>query len=335
RQLSGVVEQEQRQPDLLKLALTHPLDPLTADEITRAAAIVQADSRLSPDHAVITVQLAEPPKDVVRDHRPGAPWDRQAFVIVRDRTRRATCEATVSLESGAILSWREPTLGMPRLTLSELFAADEVIRAHPGWLAAVRKRGADPELAIVDTWPSGAPAPEDTEGQRIVRALTWIRKTADGNGYARPVEGLMVIFDLDQMQVTRIDDFGIVPLPENTGDFTSEGVMRPANVPHFESLREGPKPIEITQPEGVSFAVDGNLVTWQKWSFRLGFTLREGIVLHQLGYEDKGRIRPILYRAALSEMVVPYGDTAPTHWWKNAFDSGELGVGMLANSLEL
>ena len=68
------------------------------------------------------------------------------------------------------------------------------------------------------------------------------------------------------------------------------------------------KPIVITQPEGPSFTVDGTLVRWQKWRFRVGFTPREGLVLHTVGWEEGGRVRPILYRASLSEMVVPYGD---------------------------
>ena len=50
----------------------------------------------------------------------------------------------------------------------------------------------------------------------------------------------------------------------------------------------------------------------------------EGLVLHQIGYLDGGRLRPILYRASLSEMVVPYGSTAMNHWWKNAFDAGDV-----------
>ena len=32
---------------------------------------------------------------------------------------------------------------------------------------------------------------------------------------------------------------------------------------------------------------------------------------------------------------MPYGEVAPTHIWKNAFDIGEYGIGALANSLEL
>ena len=95
------------------------------------------------------------------------------------------------------------------------------------------------------------------------------------------------------------------------------------------------KPLEISQPEGPSFTVDGYEVRWQKWRFRVGFTSREGLVLHQVAYEDQGRIRPILYRASLSEMQVPYGDPTQTHRKKNAFDVGEYGIGRMANSLKL
>ena len=45
--------------------------------------------------------------------------------------------------------------------------------------------------------------------------------------------------------------------------------------------------------------------------------------------------RPILRRAALAEMVVPYGDPHPSHARQNAFDVGEYGMGWLANALEL
>ena len=105
----------------------------------------------------------------------------------------------------------------------------------------------------------------------------------------------------------------------------------PDNVPHFEAPRPDLKPISITQPEGASFTVKGHHVAWQKWSVRVGFTPREGLVLHEVAYAG----RPIIYRASLAEMFVPYGDPAPTHRFKNVFDQGEYGVGWLANSLTL
>ena len=57
--------------------------------------------------------------------------------------------------------------------------------------------------------------------------------------------------------------------------------------------------------------------------------------MHTVGWEDNGRLRPILHRAAMSDMVVPYGDPAPTHHRKNTFDGGELNFGALVNSLTL
>ena len=100
-------------------------------------------------------------------------------------------------------------------------------------------------------------------------------------------------------------------------------------------MRSDLKPLAISQPEGPSFTVDGALVRWQKWQFRVGFTPREGLVLHTVGWEDNGRLRPVLHRAAMSDMVVPYGDPAPTHHRKNTFDGGELNFGALVNSLTL
>ena len=40
-------------------------------------------------------------------------------------------------------------------------------------------------------------------------------------------------------------------------------------------------PLDIVQPQGPSFTVEGNLVKWQKWSLRVDFNYREGLVLHQ------------------------------------------------------
>jgi primary-amine oxidase len=76
-------------------------------------------------------------------------------------------------------------------------------------------------------------------------------------------------------------------------------------------------------------------VSWQNWNFRVGFTPREGLVLHQLSWDDGKNARPIIYRASVTEMCVPYSDPSTNHYWKSAFDAGEYGLGKLANQLEL
>ncbi len=95
------------------------------------------------------------------------------------------------------------------------------------------------------------------------------------------------------------------------------------------------RPIEVVQPEGPSFVVDGWNVEWCGWQFSVGFTPREGLVLHDLSIRDGDRQRSVLRRASLAEMVVPYGSPHGPHVRKNAFDCGEYGIGVLANSLEL
>lgn len=73
---------------------------------------------------------------------------------------------------------------------------------------------------------------------------------------------------------------------------------------------------------------------WQ-WNFRIGFTPREGLVIHSVAYVDgsRGR-RPVAHRLSFVEMVVPYGDPNEPHYRKNAFDAGEDGLGKNAHSLK-
>jgi primary-amine oxidase len=153
-----------------------------------------------------------------------------------------------------------------------------------------------------------------------------VRSDLSDNGYAHPIEGVLALVDLNAMEVVKIEDNGVVPLPPQHGNYTPEAIGQ---------MRTDIKPLAITQSEGPSFTVNGHEVSWQKWHFRLGFTPREGVVLHTISYEDQGRQRPIIYRASLAEMVIPYGDPSPNHRRQNAFDVGEYGVGMLANALEL
>src|SRR5262249_58871093 len=141
------------------------------------------------------------------------------------------------------------------------------------------------------------------------RALTWIRTEERDNGYARPIEGLVTLVDLDRMEVVEVEDHGAVPLPPRDGNYTAAALANPRNLPHVPAgPRADVRKLEITQPDGPSFALSGHELTWQKWRLRIGFTPREGGVLHTVGYEGGGRGRPVLYRASLPEMGVPYAD---------------------------
>jgi primary-amine oxidase len=319
------------------VAVLHPLDPLTADEIRSAVAVVRASDRLGRQVLFIRVSLHEPPKGTVLAFRTGDALERQAFVLLRDRRARTTCEVIVSITRRSILSWKDLAGVQPPITFDEFLECERMVQSDPTWQAAMKRRGVtDFSLAMVDPWSAGYYGPADDPARRLVRTLTWIRTDEHDNGYARPIEGLVTLVDLDRMEVVEVEDHAVVPLPTHDGNYTAAALANPRNVPHVPAgPRADLRRLEITQPEGPSFQLSGHELTWQKWRLRIGFTPREGLVLYTVGYEDGGRVRPILYRASLAEMVVPYGDPAPTHWRKNAFDEGEFGIGALANRLEL
>jgi primary-amine oxidase len=324
--------------DRISATVGHPLDPLTGEEIEAASRLLKRARGLGESARFVYISLQEPPKDQVLAYRPGDSVDRQAHIVLRDRDRRRVHEAVVSLSREEVLEWREVPGVQAPLTVEEIVAAEEAVRRDPRWQAAMRRRGVDDfERTMIDTWPLGYNGPEDDpERGRFLRPLTWVRARPDDNAYARPVEGLVVRLDLDRMEVVEVEDHGVVPIPPHPSNYTPDGIAAPDNYPRFpQGPRRDLRPIEITQPQGTSFELTGNSLRWQKWQLRVGFTPREGLVLHTVAYEDGGRLRPILYRASLSEMFIPYGDPRPTHYRKNVFDMGEAGIGVMANSLEL
>jgi primary-amine oxidase len=310
--------------DRLAPAGPHPLEPLSAEEITRAVEILRAERDLADTVRFSTVELHEPSKAEVLDWPLSGPVEREAFMILMDRAGGAVHEAVVSLDAGALTGWRHIPDAQPRIMEEEFVACEEMLKGDPEYLAALAKRGiTDPDRLMIDPWSCGA---SEGTGIRFCRALTWVRSEEGDNGYAHPVEGLIAFVDLHNMKLVRIEDHGETPLPTESGNYAPR---------YVGEMRSDLRPIEITQPEGPSFTVEGHEIRWQKWRLRIGFTAREGLVIHTVAYEDGDRLRPVIYRASFSEMVVPYGEVAPTHSWKNAFDIGEYGIGVLANSLEL
>ena len=307
--------------------VSHPLDPLTSGEISKATSILKKERDLGPRTRFETVVLREPGKEVVRGFRPGDPVRREAFLVVLDNDTAATYEAVVSLDDERLVSWEHIPGVQPRVMFDEFMECEAAVQSDPRFQEAIKKRGiTDSSLVMVDPWSAGNYGFEDEEGRRLVLCRNFVRSSPTDNGYARPIEGVTAVVDLNSMEVVRVDDYGLVPLPPDGGNYGAEFVGK---------FRDDLKPLEITQPDGPSFTVDGWSVAWQKWRLRVGFTPREGLVIHTVGYEDQGRVRPILYRAALSDMVVPYGDPSKDHYRKNAFDAGEYGIGSLTNSLTL
>jgi len=311
-------------------ASQHPLDPLSAAELEETIRILTKEGHLRDCVRVVSISLMEPAKRRTEEYLQGVPLERQAFAVLLDRRKQVGFELVVDLFRKSVISFTQLPSGIqPPIMLDEFGECEEAVKRSPEFLATLRKRGlTQADLVMVDPWAAGMYGTEvlEDKGLRLMRALCFIRSEANDNGYARPLGGIIVVVDLNRMQVLRVEDYGVVPLPPESANWARE---------YIPKVRDDLKPLDIVQPHGPSFTVEGNLVRWQKWKFRIGFTAREGLVLHTISYNDNGLERPILYRASICEMVVPYGDPGEQYYRKNAFDIGEYGIGMLANSLAL
>jgi len=307
--------------------ITHPLEPLTAGEVQLAVTLLRDHGKVTPTTRFVSVSLKEPAKEKVQ-RTVGEMMRREAFAVLFDNGTNSCYEGTVSLVDRKVLSWKHVPGVQPTMTIDEQIECEQAVLASEEFKAALKKHYGivNTDLVMVDIWSAGNYGSEEDSTRRLARPLCFIREDATDNGYAKPIEGIRPVVDLNQMKVIRIEEHGRWPLPPGEANYAAD---------RLTSFRTDIKSLEITQPQGPSFRVDGNRVSWQKWSFVIGFNAREGLTLHDLRYNDDGRERSVLYRASLTEMVVPYGDPAPTQRRKNAFDVGEYGMGMCANSLEL
>jgi primary-amine oxidase len=294
----------------------HPLDPLTADEITRAVAI------LAHEGLVARVVLDEPTKDELR----AGTCDRRAAITLVPGPGAGLLEAIVSLTDGTVLSVDHHPDARPALLFEDSINAILAVMGNDEFKAAMARRGisaddVDSGKVQLDPWPAGTFGIPHEEGRRITRVIAFLRDEPTDNGYGRPIEGVVVIVDMGRGEVLEVQDHGVTPIPADKGSYLS--------IDH--TARTDLKPLDITQPEGPSFTIDGHRIDWLRWSLRVSMDPYEGLVLHTITFDG----RPIVHRASISEMVVPYGDPGPLHGWKNAFDAGEWGLGRMVNSLEL
>lgn len=304
---------------------SHPLEPLSAAEITDAVSVVKSSRSLGDDTFFPYVALREPPKAEVLAWKPGEPFRREADLVVFNRDANQTAEAVVDLTGKTLVSWTPRPGTQPNVMLSEFDEFPAVVRADARWRGAMTKRGLDPDKLWVDLWAAGPMSPsEQATGHRLLRALAYVRE-GNKNPYAHPVEGVVGVLDATTRKMIDVVDTGIVPVATAPGDFDS------ASLP---AERPGLKPLVISQPDGPSFTVKDHEVRWQNFVFRFTLHPREGPVLYQVAYQDGAKLRPILYRASLSDMLVPYGDTDPNWTFRNAFDEGEYGIGRMAGPIE-
>ncbi|RRO20443.1 primary-amine oxidase [Saccharopolyspora rhizosphaerae] len=304
----------------------HPLDPMTAEEVNAVRAALEQAGLLGEHVRFTFVALEEPDKDSVLAHEPGQAVDRRFRAVLLDLATGVSHDTVVSATRSTVDSMRrlDPAVdGQPPIIDTEFELVEQIVNADERWTGALRRRGIDPATVRAAPLSAGVYDEPGERGRRIIRSLGFQQFHDADHPWAHPVDGLCAHIDLTRREVLRVVDHREFPVPQEPGNFDDPEVTGPP--------RTSLKPIEITQPEGPSFTVDGHRVRWENWDLRIGFNEREGLTLHQVSFHE----RPVLHRASIAEMVVPYADPSPVRFWQNYFDCGEYMFARYTNSLEL
>jgi len=305
----------------------HPLDPVTAAEFLAGREVLARAGLLGKAVRFAYYGLDEPPKDQVLAG-PAAERLLRAFLI--DTSSGESSDVVVSLTTQQVVSRRvlDPRVdGQMPILDQDFTVTEEAVRADPQWRSAMARRGLTDvsKIRLCPLTAGSFDAPGE-HGRRMVRVLAFVQAEPHDYAWAHPVDGVAAYFDLIERRVFKVVDEFELPVPAESGNYDDPAVRGP--------LRTGLQPIEISQPDGASFTLEGSRLSWQNWSMRIGFDAREGLTLHQISLADDDRDRPLIYRASIPEMVVPYGDPR-FRYWQSYFDTGEYMVGKWANSLEL
>ena len=310
------------------------LDPLSIEEIRAAAKIIR--DYASPKSLKFNcLTLREPKKAEYAAFRArtGPRPARRAFAIVIEKGTSKVSEVVANIAESKVEEWNAVSEVGPTLTLEDLDVCERVARADPRVIKACKDIGIDDMSKVfLDAWAIGVDNRWGFE-RRLQQGLAYYRASPNDNQYAHPLD-FSVVVDTEKEEVLTVDVRYVngertkVPLtshnymPEFIGDNYIDGTL---------------KPINITQPQGVSFRMRGNEISWAGYKMHIGFNYREGIVLSDVRMEDQHeqRERTLFNRISVVEMVVPYGNPEPPHHKKHAFDVGEYGTGLMTNSLKL
>ena len=305
--------------------MKHPLELISADEINIAVDLCRSYAGFDENALFINISLVEPEKEFFRNYKQGDDCPRNLKIRGIDSNEDGGFVAIVDLQANQVKSLdRVSKNAQVTYSMAEVFMTQELTKADERYQEALKKRGiTDMSMVQIDPWPAGGVIHESIKpGHRALKTISFLRENQTDNAYAKPITGVISHVDLTLQQVTHIEDHGVVEMPKAHARYDADSQSE---------LRNQPKKIDITQPDGPGFEVKGNHISWEGWQVRVSVNPDEGPVLHQLSLDG----RSILHRVALSDMVVPYGTADPMHSWKAVHDGTEYGFGTLVNSLTL
>ncbi|CZR49497.1 putative peroxisomal amine oxidase (copper-containing) [Fusarium proliferatum ET1] len=315
----------------------HPLDPLTTEEVELAARLIREHA--GPKKFKFNcITLKEPLKseylEFCANKNRVPPRQAYAILVMKDTSSVIQCVVSLAHNIGGVVSWEHIPDVVPMLTPEDCSFIEDIARSDETFTKACNDLGiTDMSTVCIDAWSIGHD-PRWGRDRHLQQGLVYWRPPPAGNQYAHPLDFYIVV-DTQTREILSIDTFDceggergkVPPICHN---------YRKELLPNMSRVNRL-KPIEISQPEGVSFQLTGNRILWAGISMHIGFNYREGIVLSDIRIQDQTehKERTVFYRISLAEMVVPYAHPGFPLNRRHAFDIGEYGLGFSTNSLKL
>lgn len=307
---------------LLPTTLPHPLDPLDPSEINQIRQIIQKSHiGTVPNLVYHFLDLEEPEKnDVIKclssnNHNGFFPYRRAKAVV---RARAQTHELVVDLATNSVTSDHIYTgHGYPPSTFSEFIRAGRLALSDPRFKASVSKRGLN--LSEVTCLPFTMGWFGENNPKRAVRVSCFYRGGTT-NVFSRPIQGIIIIVDIESMQISKYIDKYRATLPRAKGTDFQSSSQKPNSTTPCNETRTG-------------FTIKGHNVRWENWEFHVGFNARAGVIISTASIIDGKNLRSVLYRGHVSETFVPYMDPTSEWYYRTFMDIGEFGFGRSASSL--
>ena len=291
------------------LAVRHPLDALSADEITRATAVLRAAGQLQPAVRFVILETDEPDKTRVAQGISGAGTGRiprVARAVLYDWNAGATIETRVDLDTSGVVSTSR-RVSEPPVRHVILSRANEVALADERVVRALKQAGVGnlDRLNFLVNLSEGE-YPRRRGNARLVTASPYLWDEV-GDAASVPVG---VVIDLTAGVVESVQE------PR----FGGGAPQRPVDADAGSEL----KPLRTSQPEGPSFEIRGSEILWDRWRLHVAVHPRRGLEIFDVSWRDGVRYRSVLYRASLSELMTPYGDPSFASWYPR--DEGDYGM---------
>ncbi|OJJ86142.1 uncharacterized protein ASPGLDRAFT_34040 [Aspergillus glaucus CBS 516.65] len=228
------------------------------------------------------------------DHVADAP-PRKAYTYYHEKRDGTLRKATINPTDGKVESDTESPDIQGLAEIDEIGCIYNVCNEYPAVEEEIKKLKL-PEGAYVtnDPWTFGTDDPE-------------------ANHYSLPAP-FAPIFNVDTSELIEVQRLPLGVDAKLNTDTQPWDPVKP--VEYSTSLlgdayfRKNLKPLQIVQPQGLSFCINGRHITWQKWSFHKGWTVHERPVLNNVFYDGRSL-------------------------FDRAFDLGDSGFGITSNTLTL